>query len=101
MTNPTETNNLPDIWEEFDTDVKPLMPGNEDLLELDPKKAKRGQAFTEADRREISTSIRRLIEKHLLPSIGRRIRFSESNVANTRKGIKNTFKMLWKKAERG
>ena len=42
-----------------------------------------------------------MIEKQVLPFIEKRIRNLEISIANTRKGIKNQFKNLWKKAERG
>lgn len=44
--------------------------------------------------------MRRVIEKQILPFIERKIRNLELNVANTRKGFKNSLKMLWKKSER-
>ena len=37
----------------------------------------------------------------MLPFIERKIRNLETNIANTRKGIKNSLKMFWKKPERG
>jgi hypothetical protein len=37
----------------------------------------------------------------MLPFIEKRIRNLEISIANTRKGIKNQFKNLWKKTERG
>lgn len=37
----------------------------------------------------------------MLPFIERRIRNLEINITNTRKGLKNSLKMLWKKPERG
>lgn len=42
-----------------------------------------------------------MIDKLILPFIVKRIRNLEISIANTRKGIKNQFKNLWKKAERG
>lgn len=42
-----------------------------------------------------------MVEKSILPFIERKIRNLEINIANTRKGIKNSFKALWKKPERG
>jgi len=37
----------------------------------------------------------------VLPFIERKIKQYEGHIANTRKGIKNQFKMFWKKPERG
>jgi ER-Golgi trafficking TRAPP I complex 85 kDa subunit len=45
--------------------------------------------------------LRRITEKQILPFIEKRIRQLENNIASTRKGFKNTFKSIWKKAERG
>jgi hypothetical protein len=42
-----------------------------------------------------------MVEKGLLPFIERKIKNFEVNIANTRKGLKNSIKMLWKKPERG
>ena len=36
-----------------------------------------------------------------MPFIERKIRNLEINITNTRKGLKNSIKMLWKKPERG
>jgi hypothetical protein len=42
-----------------------------------------------------------VIEKQMMPFIERKIRNLEINITNTRKGLKNSIKMLWKKPERG
>ena len=72
-----------------------------DLMNMEARPAKRGESFTEGDRKELKASIRKMIEKHMLPFLERKIRSIEINVANTRKGIKNTFKKFWSKSERG
>ena len=61
----------------------------------------RGGSFSESERDNLMRVIKRMIEKGVLPFIEKRIRTLEGNVANTRKGIKNQFKSLWKKSERG
>ena len=42
-----------------------------------------------------------MIEKNILPFLEKKIRFLETNIQNTRKGVKNAFKSLWKKPVRG
>lgn len=61
----------------------------------------RGRSFSVEDRNKIKASIKKIVEKSILPFIERKIRNLEVNIANTRKGIKNSLKMLWKKPERG
>jgi hypothetical protein len=70
-------------------------------LSMDGGNLVRGACFSEDDRDNIIRSLKRIIEKGMLPFIERRIRTLEGNIANTRKGIKNQFKSLWKKSERG
>jgi hypothetical protein len=52
----------------------------------------RGRSFSNEDRVKIKATIRKLIEKSILPFIERKIRNLEIAISNTRKGIKNTFK---------
>ena len=44
--------------------------------------------------------MRKIIEKHILPFIEKKIRNIELNIQNTKKGVKNAFKALWKKPDR-
>ncbi len=71
------------------------------MKELQVESLVRGRSFSDPDRLKISQVLKKVIEKQMLPFIEKRIRSLEGNVANTRKGIKNQFKSLWKKAERG
>ncbi len=71
------------------------------MLELSVETQLRGRSFSQEDRDQLQKLIRRMIEKQILPGIEKRIRALELSIANTRKGIKNQFKNLWKKTERG
>jgi hypothetical protein len=87
---------LEDLWLKLtDLDEQGLMQ------ELNVESTQRGRAFSEEDRKQIMQSIKRMVEKNVLPFIERRIKALETSVANTKKGIKNHFKNLWKKNERG
>jgi hypothetical protein len=61
----------------------------------------RGGSFSVQDRDNIQRVLKKIIEKGMLPFIEKRIRGLENSIANTRKGLKNQFKSLWKKSERG
>ena len=88
---------LDDLWKRLtDLDEQGLMLE----LNLDGNLI-RGGSFSEQDRDNIQRVLKRVIEKGILPFIEKRIRNLEGSVANTRKGIKNQFKSLWKKSERG
>jgi hypothetical protein len=87
---------LEDLWSQLtDLDEQGLMQ------ELHLESQIRGRSFTQDDREKISATLKRLTEKSVLPFIEKRVRNLEISIANTRKGIKNQFKNLWKKAERG
>jgi ER-Golgi trafficking TRAPP I complex 85 kDa subunit len=70
-------------------------------LSMDGGNLIRGNGFSEENRDDIIKVLKKIIEKGILPFIERKIRAIEGNVSNTRKGIKNQFKSLWKKSERG
>eukprot|EP00347_Sterkiella_histriomuscorum_P023756 403333495 len=87
---------IEDIWSKFvELDEQSI------LQELHLEQQCRGRSFSVDDRQKIKATVRRIIEKQILPFIERKIRNLEVNIANTRKGIKNSLKMLWKKPERG
>lgn len=71
------------------------------LSELHTEALQRGRSFSNDDRSKIKATLKKMVEKSILPFIERKIRNLEINIANTRKGIKNSFKALWKKPERG
>lgn len=89
---------LDDLWVRLtDLDEQGLMME----LNMENGPLLRGRSFSETDRDQIQAVLKRMIEKQVLPFIEKRIRMLETNIANTRKGIKNQFKSLWKKSERG
>lgn len=93
---PQEGAPMEDLWANLtDLDEQGLMQ------ELHLEAQARGRALNQNDREKLSATIKRLTEKSVLPFIEKRIRNLEISIANTRKGIKNQFKNLWKKAERG
>lgn len=59
------------------------------MKELQIESQVRGRSFSDPDRLKISQVLKKVIEKQMLPFIEKRIRSLESNIANTRKGIKN------------
>lgn len=61
----------------------------------------RGRSFSQNDRNAIKTTLKKLIEKQILPFIEKKIRNLEVSISNTKKGLKNQLKSLWKKPERG
>ena len=71
------------------------------MQELHLESLTRGRSFSADDRTKLKLTIRRVIEKQMMPFIERKIRNLEINITNTRKGLKNSIKMLWKKPERG
>ena len=88
---------LDDLWKRLtDLDEQGLMME----LNMDGNLI-RGASFSESDRDSIYRVLKKVIEKGILPFIEKRIRMLEGSIANTRKGIKNQFKSLWKKSERG
>jgi len=64
------------------------------------KVPKRGQQFDNNDRSFANQTVRKCIEKVLLPFAVHKIQTLESNVANTRKGLKNKISRMFKTAER-
>jgi hypothetical protein len=87
---------LEDLWSKFvDLDEQVMMQ------ELHLESLTRGRSFSQNDREKLKVTVRKLIEKQILPFIERKIRNLEINITNTRKGLKNSIKMLWKKPERG
>lgn len=90
------SNHIEDLWTKYvDLDEQLMMQ------ELHLEQQNRGRSFSQEDRVKLKAIVRRLIEKQILPFIERKIRNLEVNIANTRKGLKNSLKMLWKKPERG
>jgi hypothetical protein len=71
------------------------------MQELHLETLTRGRSFSKDDREKLKNTVRKIIEKQILPFIERKIRNLEINITNTRKGLKNSIKMLWKKPERG
>lgn len=71
------------------------------MQELHLESLTRGRSFSQVDRDKLKNIVRKIIEKQILPFVERKIRNLEINITNTRKGIKNSIKMLWKKPERG
>jgi hypothetical protein len=59
------------------------------MKELQIESHLRGRSFSDPDRLKISQVLKKVIEKQMLPFIEKRIRSLETNIANTRKGIKN------------
>ncbi len=85
------------IWDDY-RDPDYGLPGAENPLE---QPMVRGGNFSVSDLTALKNLVRRLIEKHILPHIEKKIKNVEKSVADTRKGIKNQFKLLLKKPERG
>ena len=71
------------------------------MQELHLEALTRGRSFGRDDREKLKIIVRKMIEKQILPFIERKIKNLEINITNTRKGLKNSIKMLWKKPERG
>lgn len=96
----TKNNNdysgLEDVWYDY-IDIDEHLFDSHDHLE----NSLRGRGFSHEDRNRIKLVVKKIIEKMLLPHIERKIRNLESNIANTKKGVKNAFKNFWKKSERG
>jgi trafficking protein particle complex subunit 8 len=91
-----------DLWLDkyIDLDTRNLIDVQVAMADPSAKKI-RGKAFSQQDRQRMYGHMRKVVEGHLLQFIRTRIRTLEETVAKTRKGFKNAFAGLFKKAERG
>ena len=72
-----------------------------DLRQFDKNKIIPGKMFTQNDRTQAQQTVRKIIEKTLLPFAVNRIQNLEGSISKTRKGLANKMFRVFKGSERG